>query len=87
MPPPAVIGRLSQLKEAADVGDGLALAVNCSTVLSIRMIGSAVCLVRFGVASTAQCGRLRTILYSGQLSRVDVRTISDIADASLRDDA
>jgi hypothetical protein len=70
--PPTVIGRLRHLDDAADVGDGLALGDQLLGVLSLRMICSAVCLVRFMVESAAQSGRLRTLIQSGPVSGVHV---------------
>ena len=50
-------------------------AIYCSAVVSLRMIFSAVCLVRFMMESPAQPGRTRTLNNPGQISRVHV-TIS-----------
>ena len=47
-------------------------AISCSAVLSLRMICSAVCLVRFMVESPAQCGRLKTLIHPGAVIRVQV---------------
>lgn len=47
-------------------------AISCSAVLSLRMIYSAVCLVRFMVKSPAQSGRLRTLIHPGSVSGVHV---------------
>ena len=52
-------------------------AISCSAVLSLRMICSAVCLVRFMVKSPAQSGRLRTLIHPGPLSGVHVITIAE----------
>ncbi|MCP9793514.1 hypothetical protein KBZ20_17255, partial [Vulcanococcus limneticus Candia 3F8] len=41
-------------------------------VLSLRMICSAVCLVRFMVESPAQSGRMRTLIHPGPVSGVHV---------------
>jgi hypothetical protein len=46
--------------------------ISCSAVLSLRMIFSAVCLVRFMVESPAQSGRMRTLIHPGTISRVHV---------------
>ncbi|MCP9943416.1 hypothetical protein KBY70_13565, partial [Cyanobium sp. ATX 6E8] len=41
-------------------------------VFSLRMICSAVCLVRFMVKSPAQSGRLRTLIHPGPIAGVHV---------------
>ena len=47
-------------------------AISCSAVLSLRMICSAVCLVRFMVESPTQSGRLRSLIHPGLVSGVHV---------------
>ena len=74
--PPAVIGRLRHLDHSADVGHGLAWAISCSAVLSLRMICSAVCLVRFMLVSPAQSGRLKTLIHPGPVSGGHDRCLS-----------
>jgi hypothetical protein len=39
----------------------------------LRMICSAVCLVRFMVRSPAQSGRMRTLIHPGSIARVHVK--------------
>jgi hypothetical protein len=46
--------------------------INCSAVLSLRMICSAVCLVRFMVESPALSGRMRTLIHPGPIAGVHV---------------
>ncbi len=50
-------------------------AISCSAVLSLRMICSAVCLVRFMVGSPAQSGRLSTLIHPSPVSGVHVRLV------------
>ena len=47
-----------------------------SAVFSLRMICSAVCLVRFMLESQAQSGRMRTLIHPGLISGVHVIGIS-----------
>jgi hypothetical protein len=45
----------------------------------LRMICSAVCLVRFMVESPAKSGRLRTLIHPGPISGVHVKILKRIA--------
>jgi len=59
-----VVSRLSHFDHAADVADGHALGGQLfgSAVLSLRMICSAVCQMRFMVESPAQPGHQKTLI-------------------------
>jgi len=70
--PPAVVGWLRLFDDLAGLIDGLLLTINGSAVLSVRMICSAMCLVRFMVESPAQAGRIRTLMHPGPIARVHV---------------
>ena len=49
-------------------------AISYSAVLSLRMICSAVWRMRFMVKSTAQSGRMRTLVHPGPISRGHVNS-------------
>ena len=69
---PAVVGRLRDLDDATDVGDGLPLGNQLLRRLSLQLICSAVCLLRFMVESTAQSGRMWTLIHPGPVFGVHV---------------
>ena len=59
-------------------------ANSCSAVLRLRMICSAVGLVRFLVECPAQFGRLRTLIHPGPISGAHVRQIGSRSHAQAR---
>jgi len=63
--PPAVVGRLRHFLDTSDLNDGVGLAINCSADLSLRLICSAVYLVRLVMKFPAQPGRVRTLIQPG----------------------
>lgn len=52
------------------------LSSDSCAVLSLRMICSAVCLVRFMVESPAQLDRVRTLIHPGLTSGVHIKPFS-----------